>query len=127
MNVFSKGNSKLTFYLSSERKKKQDMELLEEILAKDNMNKAYKKVCENKGVAGVDGITVDEVRRVFERKWKKNSRQNKKKRIQTATSEESTNTKRKWQDEKFRDTNSSRQNNTTSNGTSASTNIRGAV
>ncbi len=58
------------FYLSSERKKKQNMELLEEILARDNMNKAYKKVCQNKGVAGVDGITVDEVRRVFERKWR---------------------------------------------------------
>ena len=110
-------------YLSSERKKKQDMELLEEILAKDNMNKAYKKVCQNKGVAGVDGITVDDVRRVFERKWRKNSKQNKEKRIQTATSEKSTNTKRKRQDEKFRDTNSCRQNNTASNGTSVSTNI----
>ena len=37
------------------------MELLEEILAKENMNKAYKKVVSNKGVAGVDGITVDEI------------------------------------------------------------------
>ena len=37
------------------------MELLEQILAKENMNKAYKKVVSNKGVAGVDGITVDEV------------------------------------------------------------------
>ena len=37
------------------------MELLEKILAKDNMNQAYKKVVSNKGVAGVDGITVDEV------------------------------------------------------------------
>ena len=37
------------------------MELLEKILAKDNMNQAYKKVVSNKGVAGVDGITVGEV------------------------------------------------------------------
>ncbi len=37
------------------------MELLEQILAKENMNKAYKKVVSNKGVAGVDGITVDEI------------------------------------------------------------------
>ena len=37
------------------------MEILEKILAKDNMNQAYKKVVSNKGVAGVDGITVDEV------------------------------------------------------------------
>ena len=43
-------------------------------------------MCQNKGVAGVDGITVEEVRRVFERKWRKNNRQNKEKRIQTATS-----------------------------------------
>ena len=37
------------------------MELLEQILAKENMNKAYEKVVSNKGVAGVDGITVDEI------------------------------------------------------------------
>ena len=36
------------------------MELLEEILNPNNMNKAYKKVVANKGVAGVDGITVEE-------------------------------------------------------------------
>ena len=48
-------------YLSTERKEETDMELLEQILEKENMNKAYKKVVSNKGVAGVDGITVDEV------------------------------------------------------------------
>lgn len=37
------------------------MELLEQILAKENLNQAYKKVVTNKGVAGVDGITVNEV------------------------------------------------------------------
>ena len=36
------------------------MELLEEILNPNNMNKAYKKVVANKGVAGVDGITIEE-------------------------------------------------------------------
>ena len=36
------------------------MELLEEILNPKNLNKAYKKVISNKGVAGVDGITVKE-------------------------------------------------------------------
>lgn len=36
------------------------MELLEEILSPNNLNKAYKKVVANKGVAGVDGITVEE-------------------------------------------------------------------
>ena len=37
------------------------MELLEEILTKENLNKAYKKVYQNKGTAGVDGVTVDEI------------------------------------------------------------------
>ena len=37
------------------------MELLEQILEKGNLNKAYKKVYQNKGTAGVDGITVEEV------------------------------------------------------------------
>lgn len=38
-----------------------DMELLEQILAKENLNQAYEKVVANKGIAGVDGITVYEV------------------------------------------------------------------
>ncbi len=37
------------------------MELLEQILTRDNLNKAYKKVYQNKGTSGVDGITVEEV------------------------------------------------------------------
>lgn len=36
-------------------------ELLEEILDKDNLNRAYKRVKANKGAPGVDGMTVDEV------------------------------------------------------------------
>lgn len=37
------------------------MEFLEQILTKENLNKAYKKVYQNKGTSGVDGITVEEV------------------------------------------------------------------
>ena len=36
------------------------MELLDNILEKENLNKAYKHVKANKGAPGVDGITVDE-------------------------------------------------------------------
>ena len=36
-------------------------ELLEKILYKDNLNRAYKRVKANKGAPGVDGITVDEI------------------------------------------------------------------
>ena len=48
-------------YLSSERKEETNMGLLEQILTKENLNKAYKKVYQNKGAAGVDGITVEEI------------------------------------------------------------------
>ena len=43
------------------RKVETDMELLEEVLSKDNLNKAYKQVYKNKGASGVDGVTVDEL------------------------------------------------------------------
>ena len=35
--------------------------LLERILHKDNLNKAYKRVKSNKGAGGVDGMSVDEL------------------------------------------------------------------
>ena len=35
-------------------------ELLEEILEKDNLNRAFKRVKANKGAPGIDGITVEE-------------------------------------------------------------------
>lgn len=38
------------------------MELLDVILAKENLNKAYLQVFRNKGVAGIDGVTVEELR-----------------------------------------------------------------
>jgi RNA-directed DNA polymerase len=41
--------------------RKYAMGSLEEILDRDNMNRAYKKVKSNKGKPGVDGMTVDEL------------------------------------------------------------------
>jgi len=38
------------------------MELMEEILYRDNLNEAYKRVYANKGASGVDGVTVEELR-----------------------------------------------------------------
>ena len=38
------------------------MELLDEILAKENLNNAYKKVYQNKGASGIDGIKVEELK-----------------------------------------------------------------
>lgn len=37
------------------------MNLIEVITTKENLNRAYKKVVENKGASGVDGITVEEL------------------------------------------------------------------
>ena len=37
------------------------MELLDEVLSKDNLNLAYKQVFKNKGASGVDGLTVGEL------------------------------------------------------------------
>ena len=37
------------------------LELLEKILNKDNLNRAFKRVKANKGAPGIDGITVDEI------------------------------------------------------------------
>jgi RNA-directed DNA polymerase len=40
---------------------KQTEELLEQILARDNLNRAYKQVKRNKGAGGIDGMQVDEL------------------------------------------------------------------
>ena len=37
------------------------MELLEKVLSKENLNKAYKQVYKNKGASGVDGVTTEEL------------------------------------------------------------------
>ena len=37
------------------------MELMEVILSKENLNRAYKKVIFNKGASGIDGVTVEEL------------------------------------------------------------------
>ena len=44
-------------------------ELLEKILFNDNMNAAYKRVCANKGVGGVDEVTVEELGDYIKENW----------------------------------------------------------
>ena len=43
-------------------------DLLEAILDRDNLNKAYKRVRRNHGAAGIDGMTVEEAKRVLKAK-----------------------------------------------------------
>jgi len=49
--------------LLRERKGETSVELLEQILSNQNMNEAYLSVYKNKGASGVDGITVDELKK----------------------------------------------------------------
>ena len=49
--------------LSTERQEVEERDgadLLERVLDRDNLNRAYKRVKANKGVGGIDGMTVDE-------------------------------------------------------------------
>lgn len=39
------------------------MKLLEKVLSNQNLNEAYLRVYRNKGASGVDGITVDELKK----------------------------------------------------------------
>ena len=45
---------------SRETEERDGADLLEKVLERDNLNRAYKRVRANKGAAGVDGMTVDE-------------------------------------------------------------------
>ena len=47
--------------MSEIRKVETDMELLEKVLSKENLNNAYKQVYKNKGASGVDGVTIEEL------------------------------------------------------------------
>ena len=60
MSVSQRVTQNQYFIYLRKGKEETDMELLEEILNQNNLNKAYKKVVANKGVSGIDGITVDE-------------------------------------------------------------------
>lgn len=45
------------------------MELIEELVSRANMKKAYEQVVRNKGSAGVDGMTVDELKPHLQKRW----------------------------------------------------------
>lgn len=45
--------------------------MLEEILSKDNMTRAYKRVIENKGAGGIDGMKVEELTSHMQKNWER--------------------------------------------------------
>lgn len=44
--------------------------MLEKILSNENVGKAYKRVCANKGAGGVDGVTTEELQEYMRANWK---------------------------------------------------------
>lgn len=42
---------------------------MEQILSRENMNRAYKKVKANKGASGIDGVGMEEIRNYIKRSW----------------------------------------------------------
>ena len=87
----------MTMYMKAERKRKRNMtKLLEEILEDGNIKEACKRVYANKGTNGIDGIKVEELNDYMEKNWERIKNRNNRKKIQTATSKESRNSKAKW-------------------------------
>ena len=63
-------------------------ELLEKILNRENMNKAYKRVKANKGTSGIDEITIEDAY-VYIKKLGKYQSRNHRKEVQTTASKAS--------------------------------------
>jgi len=59
------GKSAKVFFLAFDNRRNSEKvyanNLMEKILARDNMNQAYKQVVRNKGKHGIDGMMVDEL------------------------------------------------------------------
>ena len=54
---------------NQEIKERDGADLLEKVLDRDNLNKAYKRVKANKGASGVDGMTIDEALVWLKENW----------------------------------------------------------
>jgi RNA-directed DNA polymerase len=61
------GASKFT--ASRERSEPREHQLMEEVLTKENMTKAMKRVEQNQGAAGIDDMTVSELRAHLKQEW----------------------------------------------------------
>ena len=60
-SVEHKGYAEVYSTERQETEEKDGAELLEKVLDRENLNRAYKRVKANKGASGVDGMTVDDV------------------------------------------------------------------
>ena len=99
-------------------------QLMEEILSRDNMKLAYKKVKANKGASGVDGITTDEVLEYLNENWASIKERIRKRKYKPMPVLRVEIPKAKRRSTKARDTKSGRQNHRTSNRAGDNSNCR---
>src|SRR5699024_2103494 len=59
--AYPKGYSERKCILQQKRKEETSIELLEEIISNEKMNKAYKQVYRKKGASGIDGIPIEDL------------------------------------------------------------------
>ncbi len=71
-------------------------QLLEEILSKDNMTQAYKKVKANKGTCGADGVGMDEIDDYLRKNWKTIKEEIRNRKLPSSTSAKGRDTKAEW-------------------------------
>ena len=57
------------FTANQEYSNPRENQLMEEVLTKENMNKAMKRVEQNQGAAGIDDMTVGELRIYLKKEW----------------------------------------------------------
>ena len=92
------------------------MELIEVILSKENLNRAYKKVVANKGAGGVDGVTVEELG-IISGKTGRNHHISQEQNLYTEASPKSIYSERQWKEKTIGNTDSIRPNHPAGNST----------
>ncbi|MFR2702855.1 MAG: hypothetical protein ACLTAQ_07160 [Longicatena caecimuris] len=80
-------------------------ELLEKILNRENMNKAYKRVKANKGTSGIDEITIEDAYVYIKENWESNQSRNHRKEVQTTASKSELKYQNRMEELEIRDTN----------------------
>jgi len=54
---------------NSKDKSQEPTRLMKQIVSRENMTRAYKRVVKNKGVAGVDGLRTSELKAFLQSNW----------------------------------------------------------